>query len=136
MKTIKIIDLVNKIVNDEEVPKKIKYQENIFIYDKERKDYIHKIDEDGWQSETILFNIMCTHFIRELLENEVEIIEEDKEIEKLEFYEYEDESSKPRIRTHKNTINNMRIIDVTLALKINELVDEVNKLKESNNGFI
>ena len=39
MNKIRVIDLLNKIANGEDVPKKIKYDEYIYNYSKECKDY-------------------------------------------------------------------------------------------------
>lgn len=134
VKTITIIQLLNKIANGEEVPTKIKYEGDILKYDKIIQDYIG-VSKTGSGS---FFNyLFVNHQTSFFINNKVEIIEdEDKDtniqdIEELEFYEYED--SKPRIRTHKNTINNMRIIDVTLAKKINDLIKSVKKLDKEIN---
>ena len=109
---MKIIDLINKINNNEEVPEKVKYEDVTFEYSKKQKDYIHKIDEDGWINETLLFKVMSTHFISDLLTTEVEAIEENKEIEEL---------------------NDNDTYDFNhLSLKINELVRAVNKLNKES----
>lgn len=80
-KTIKVIDLLVKIANGEEVPEKIKYNNDIFIYDKDRKDYIHQLDSDGWVSETLLFKMKDIHFVEDFINVKVEIIEEEPEID-------------------------------------------------------
>ena len=36
---IKVIDLLNKIANEEDLPKKIKHENEIYIYEKHCKDY-------------------------------------------------------------------------------------------------
>ena len=113
---MKVIDLLNKINNNEEVPEKVKYKDAIFEYNKEQKDYIHKKDEDGWINETLLFKVMNTHFINELLRTEVEVIEENKEIEELEI------SEKDR-KFHSDYINN-------IADKLNEVIRKINKERE------
>ena len=76
---IKVIDLINKIDNKEELPQKVKFEKEIYEYDKKRKDYINKYD--AWTSQTLLYRVMSTHFISELLECEVEIIEDEEEID-------------------------------------------------------
>ena len=83
---MKIIDLINKINNNEEIPKKIKYEDIIFEYDKDRKEYIHKFDD--WCSETLLFKVTNenTYFIQDLLKIEVEVIGENKEIDTINAY--------------------------------------------------
>lgn len=65
----------------EEVPEKIKYDNDIFIYDKDRKDYIHQLDSDGWVSETLLFKMKDIHFVEDFINVKVEIIEEEPEID-------------------------------------------------------
>lgn len=93
---MKVIDILNKINNNEEIPEKIKFDDAIFEYDKDRKEYIYKLDD--WCSETILFKITNehTHFIQDLLKAEVEVIEENKEIEeKLDWEEITDSVGKP-----------------------------------------
>ena len=70
---MKIIDLLNKIANGEEVPKKIRYINLIWEYDDEVKDYIH---DDLY----LFYKINGIG----LINNFVEILEEEKKIpEKL-----------------------------------------------------
>ena len=79
-KKIKIIDLLNKIANGEEVPKKVKYLNRIYKFYKGEKDYIsYDNEETKWCGQTLLFNIMECHHITELLEAEVEILEDNTE---------------------------------------------------------
>lgn len=78
---MKVIDLLNKINNEEEVPEKIMFENIIFKYDKKMKDYIH--EEDGKFVESLLFKVMETHLIRELLRTKVEVIEENKHIKEI-----------------------------------------------------
>ena len=48
MKTIKIIDLLNKIANGkEDIPKKIRYGLNKWVYDKDCNDYFKKGDDSS-----------------------------------------------------------------------------------------
>ena len=110
MKTIKIIDLLNKIANSEEVPKRIKYSNCHYKYEPEKLDYR---DEDC-KIEFYLF-AMCTNFI---LNDEVEIIEEDEEIEELNI-------------TERRKREDCYPLTVEIMAKINELVKEVNKLKNN-----
>ena len=107
---MKIIDLLNKINNNEEVPEKIKFNGIVFEYDKRQQEYNYKND-DGYY-ETLLYRVMTTHFIRSLLRAEVEVIEENKEIEELDNMELI--NARPEVN----------------AIKINELVRAVNKLNK------
>lgn len=107
---MKIIDLINKINNNEEVPRKIKFNNTIFEYDKRQKEYNHK--KDNGYYETLLYRIMTTHFIDVLLRAEVEVIEENKEIEELD--EMQIINARPEVN----------------AEKINELIRAVNKINK------
>jgi hypothetical protein len=72
---MKIIDLLNKIANNEKVPKRVRYINLIWEYDDEIKDYIH---DDLY----LFYKINGIG----LTENYVEILEEEKKIpEKLEL---------------------------------------------------
>lgn len=104
MKTIKIIDLLNKIANGEEVPKKIKYENDIY---KHIDNYCYYCDE----TNLILSDRIFAEYSK--LNDEVEIIEEDKKIEKLEYEEMDDMVGIP---------TNQELME-----KINEIIDYLNK---------
>ena len=70
----KVIDLINDVANDK-APKKIIYDITEYKYDDDKKDYI---DIDGKK----LFE---EYMVGRILNEEVEIIEEDKEIEEIEI---------------------------------------------------
>ena len=103
MKTIKIIDLLNKIANGEDTPKEIKYDG--YTFKKANESYI---EEDGDN----LTDHICYDYSN--LNDEVEIIEEDKEIEKIgnDYY-------------HKTQPEQNQIFQ----RKINEIIDKVNSLE-------
>lgn len=111
---MKIIDLFVKISKNEKVPKKIKYQSKIYEYNKVNNQYY----ETGRISEPDCALRNCLYDFR-MLNDEIEIIEEDKKIKQLEFEEgeIEDKLFLARYITHNRA-------------KIKELIDEVNKLKE------
>ena len=69
---MKVIELLNKIANGEEVPKKIKYKNSIFTIREDKDDYANDTD---WFTDKY-------DFLE--LNDEVEVIEEDKKIKKLE----------------------------------------------------
>ena len=107
-KEITIIDLLNKIANGEEVPKKIRYDGNDYYFCNPCRTY-----------EVIESSELCGKDLYDLLDNlndKVEIIEEDNKIEKI-----------MGIDTRET-----RECIMTFQDKINELIDEVNKLKENN----
>ena len=104
-KTIKIIDLANKVANGE-APTNIKYKEKeYYLFDS--KSYL-TTDKSRF-FDTINF--------KELNE-EVEIIEEDKEIEHIKLKYWRDEEYTPEQR-----------INVCMTV-IDELVKAVNELKK------
>ena len=80
MNKIRVIDLLNKIANGEEVPKKVKY-------DGQEWEYNPINDYEGKKYGGCLLNqITLDH-----LTDEVEILEEEKKIpEKIEIYEDEE----------------------------------------------
>ena len=91
---MKVIDILNKIANGEEVPKKIKTRITTYIYDEFAQDYVEESQEDVLKRETRITNdiyyedylfrklgsgrYMC---ISQQLNYEVEVIGEDKKIE-------------------------------------------------------
>ena len=78
-KTIRIIDLLNKIANGEEVPKSFKYKDKHFQYN----DHDYWCDEiDGWFSVEVLGTDNLNDYVEILDEEEFEDIEElsDKEL--------------------------------------------------------
>lgn len=103
------------LVKDGKQPNKIKYkgQEYTFIKDNEVTDYSFKDDNEiyGWLSTSI-----GNEYISDMFTNTVEIIKEPKKIEKL----------------PKNITDNACATrdQKTIANKINELIDEINNLKE------
>ena len=142
MKTIKIIELLNKIANGEEVPKKIAYKNEIRYYVDSDKDYMSHDSKYYYLFYNIFKNGTGESF-QKALNDEVEIIEEDKKIEKLEkYYEFEDIDNNEDNKKYKEYYENiLKVygtgeyeIDEALSFtidKINELVDEINKLKEN-----
>ena len=120
---IKIIDLLNKIANNEEVPKKIKYKDNVYYLGKNIVD-LHTYQTEGSNTTRKLSLIIDNEYLN--LNDYVEIIEEPKKIEKIksngdEFYsDYIDTwISKNKTDAYCEFLMN----------KINELIDVVNELK-------
>ena len=81
---MKVIDLLNKIANGEEVPKQIKARGVIWEFDKKYNDY-HNDEEWFFISGFDEFKNS-----KEFLELKVEIIEEEKEIEEIQFDEIDE----------------------------------------------
>ena len=115
---MKIIDLLNKIAKGEEVPKNIKYIGYIFEYDTNHERYEAYIDGE-------IYTLGEYVNINDSLNDEAEIIEEEKKIpEKLM------PTSLKGIDNLDEKIEISHIDTISAIDKINELIDEVNKLKE------
>ena len=99
---MKVIDLLNKIANGEEVPEKIEY--NGITYELEiYSDWQYYIDRVNSTALLERINSVAN------LNCKIKIIEEDKKLEKIEMQGFS-------------------LFDV--ADKVNEIIDVVNKLKE------
>ena len=111
----------------EEVPKKIKYRKCIFEYEEEYKDYFTKngIIPTTFDTNGIFRNIFLDY--NNCLNDEVEIIEEDKKIEKIPYQfnlNYIDSKLDSYTKEEiNNTINH--IYD-----KINEIIDKLNEMEK------
>lgn len=107
---IKIIDLLIKIAK-EEAPKKIRYQSKIWNYCKDTQDYT-----DG--TSYLIADGVDYVYKPKFLNDEVEIIEEEKEIEKIgKIYDGFTDS-------YYDTC-----LETTIK-KVDEIIDVVNKLKK------
>lgn len=69
---MKLIDIFNKIANGEEVPKKVKFNDGIYTYKPEWKDYADEDEHYGLLVDTI----PSTYQITKMLNEEIEIIDE------------------------------------------------------------
>ena len=106
---MKIIDLLNKIANNEEVPKKINFRGNIYEWEDGwylTKEKNYKVCLGGKKED---HNILITAF-----NEDVEIMEEPKKIEKINRNRYPGTDIDP--------------LDDILD-KLDELIDAVNELK-------
>lgn len=118
---IKIIDLLNKIYNNDNIPKKI-------IYDNCKWEYLSEYSDYKNEYKSYLFGYYIANYddIHSFLNQEIEIIEEDKKIEKLceynrDLYILTDE---PDLKIkYSDDYNN-------IAIRINEIIDVVNKMIE------
>ena len=110
---MKVIDLLNKIANGEEVPKKIRF-DNMLWYKINGEKYTYYVNENDNDLFVYIFRKNLTFN----LNDEVEIIEEDKKIKKLDLDK--EESLKAVIKTAQ---------DYVLADKINEIIDYLEENK-------
>lgn len=100
------------LVKDGKAPKKIAYNSVILEYAEENEDYYGYYGLFEYKFTT------CNDF----LNDEVEIIEEPKKIEKITVRE--------KTLGFPNGEWTARNMDKAFAIKINELIDEINNLKE------
>lgn len=105
---MKIIDLLNKIANGEEVPKKIEYRGTKFLYDILNQCYI----EENYNKYNDLLMELSGYKGTDL-NYEVEIIEEDKKIEKCKNY---------------NQFDDVDDYADYLRTKIDEIIDKINNI--------
>ena len=108
------------LIKDGKAPAKIKYVNSIYELSPEDDDYY---SEDKMMWFTHELNCLT------ILNDEVEIIEEDKKIEKIEI-EKDENKQNYFIRNEYGTKCYLTKHSKIIASKINELIDEVNKLKE------
>ena len=111
---MKVIDLLNKIANGEEVPEIIEFDDTKYYFRKIYKEY-YRFDNSS--------TLYRDYNVFKILNDEVEIIEEDKEIEELEFCKIDDDTISGLIKSI-NELNNEYVH------KMNELIKAVNKIKK------
>ena len=107
---MKVIDLLNKIANGEEVPKKIQVYSDIFVFDDSNGVYEHE------ETRTNLLSI----YNGNILNYEVRIKAEDKKIKTIDcWYSMKDIKNNPEL---------YNIMFVELKDKINEIIDKLKKM--------
>ena len=113
-KKIKVIELLNKIANGEDLPKRIKIQDYVFELSKDYEHYYYNED------------VEITHLINHNFSNlndEVEILEDNtEEIEEIE-----------ELRTDEVIDGNWVLrkpTNLEIAYKVNELVKAVNSIRK------
>lgn len=116
------------LVKDGKQPKKIKYSSYIMIYDADENDY-RTPEKDYYAADVKTYKYLteCIDLFTGL-NDEVEIIEESKKIEKIPISM--DDNSMPFVMGSQYKRLSYSEIDLMMATKINELIDEINKLKE------
>lgn len=103
------------LIKDGKAPEKIKYEHLIYELTTERDNYYYKNGMRWFTSEITSL---------EVLNNEVEIIEEPKKILKEALFELDANMPKDSLVAWQKANNGI------LKKKIDELIDEINKLKE------
>lgn len=114
---MKVIDLLNKIANGEEVPKEIKYDGLKWNFEEDKLYY----------SDNIWLDDYCN--LSQCLNDEVEIIGEDKKIEKIKILNCDNYVKKENYETIL-TMQEIALDIQTLRHKLDEIIDY---LEEKNN---
>lgn len=112
---MKVIELLNRIANDEAVPKWVVYNKKEYTYMEEYKDYVHEVYNNG----TMLFllsEIFTKNGIDIVLNQELDFIEEENKIEKLDLI----------LDEHFSNDELQAYIKETQE-KVNEIIDKINK---------
>ena len=114
---MKIIDLLNKIANDEEIPKKIKFNNYIYAYhDKE-----HGYCRHNYDCTYICMN--AEYHLFDILNDEIEIIEEDNnKIEHFGWCTIIDHNFKEKKKKQIEMETDIQ----NLGRKLNEIIDKLN----------
>ena len=114
------------LVKDGKAPKKIKYSSCIMIYDVDENDY-RTLEKDYYDADVKTYKYLtdCIDIFTDL-NNEIEIIEEPKNIKKIDSILRIDDLIPPYGENEYKAWKNI----IIQQNKINELIDEVNKLKE------
>ena len=127
-KTIKIIDLLNKIANDEEVPKKIKFRGNVYVwFERHKSIFNYKQEYCG----RLIDNYFCDDWFidcKDILDDEAEIIEGNEKIKKIDSLLIpEQDLDLPDVIAWQKSNNEI------LKNKLNKIIDEINKIEEKIN---
>lgn len=110
---MKIIDLLNKIANGNEIGTKFKYDNDYFMVGESGQ--INRYTDSSFRELEYGYDNIGSDY--DGLNDEVEIIEEEKEISKITKEEFE--------RLDKRTLLEL------IVKNQNELIDEIKKLKEN-----
>ena len=117
---MKVIDLLNKIANGEEIPKKVKVGYYYYEYE-ENGEYINTEN-----TEDLLFDFDSYYPLEQCLNEDVEIIEEPKKIEYPILH-----NTAPSETTGDQMPNWRNLIDCNfehLNKTIYQLIDEINEI--------
>lgn len=130
-KTIKVIDLLNKIANGEDVPERVKYCGTQYLYLDHRKDYKNmELDFDSCIIDSKYHNLDWLNDTVEIIEEQQDIdIQEIKEFEikggngEIEYFEYDNHGA-----TESGYSKNYSLDDIECRKVINKLVQAVKQL--------
>ena len=125
-KTIKIIDLLVKVANGEEVPENIEYDNKVMKYDHNKQDYkgYYSNGNGTWLFQYLFDKCRNTsHFINDY----VEILDEE------EFKDIEEITIRDKTVGFPNGEWTARNMDKAFSIKINQLIKNQKKIMERLN---
>lgn len=111
---MKIIELLNRIADNEDIPYRIYYDGNVYEYDGETQNYCRPIN--------CTLDFLIGEDITALLNDKVEIIEEPKKIKKIPLPSFDEFKKMSAEERYIITAKEYDLLD--------ELIDEINNLKE------
>ena len=117
------------LVKDGKAPKKIKYSSCVMIYDVDENDY-RTPEKDYYDADVKTYKYLtdCIDLFTDL-NDKVEIIEEPKKIEKISWREKESLAGELTANEKQNILARRT---EKLKSSLNELIDEINNLKEND----
>lgn len=122
---MRINELLQKIVNGEVVPDKIKFNENTYVFAGD--DYSVDDEREEW-----LFSDGYTKFnmwLKEFLDEEVEIIQDEDKIQKIEV----DSMNRIKATSTGNFVYSISQPMKIIINKLNEVTDKVNEVTDRLN---
>lgn len=123
---MKVIDLLNKIANGKEVPLEIKCCNKKYRYDSLFTDYEQIGGFNGLFKDLLILKYGFD--LPKCLNDEVEIIEEDKEIEKIDIRNEKNCKNNWKWKVYREEHSyNISTPQKIIADKINEIIDYINK---------
>jgi len=120
---MEVIDLLNKIANGEEIPEKIRVKYRIFEKCLNHNAYLNTEDEENYKYLTDLPRLYDDD--RDWLNEEVEILEENKKIENINLAYIDKEyllNEQDKDRKIREIINRHNI----LVDKVSEIIEVIN----------
>lgn len=123
---MKVIDLY-VMVSKGEQPKKFKYRDEWWAYSVDDYDF-RTLKQEYRDADMPTYEYLMSIIDTSNLNDEVEIIEEEKEIEEIIILT--DDTNMQYVSNEKHEKISYSIADLLFANKINELVREINKIKK------
>lgn len=122
---MRIIDLYNMVANGEQ-PNKFKYKDRWFAYSVDDKEF-RALKQEIYNGDYPEYVYLSELIDLSNLNDEIEVIEEPKKIEKISSEVIENSIWK---KTDDNLYNLRLYIDKRLTYKVNEIIDYINSKED------